>query len=428
MLTQIAETVTRFGLVAFILTLPLEVTAVYLRLQLARIVLVVVAAAFVYLVVVGRRKVVLPVDASAITLAAFVSFSIASWLVTRAPGSGNPLLDVVAYPVVAVLVVSLTRTERDHDLAWTAFLVSALGLSILGAFLYYSGLSLWRPDPALLGRVNATFGDPNIMGRFLTLAASVAVFMFAARRQRPWLAVTAAVACATVMPLTFSKSGYLFFAICAILAAAFSSNRRRGAALAAVVLLVFAATIAVNPATRARSLIVIDSVAGTSYGASIPRGTAVAGVQVDDVRSYLIQAGLQMFKDHPVAGVGFGGYQHALTTAYKEFMPAKPPPGLSFVTLSHTSGVTILAEEGAIGGAVILGFLVLLAWRALRMLLRPTRFRDLVVTPVFLVGPILVYSQFEGRFIEEPYLWLALGLFYSALSLDRSIRTVELPR
>ena len=28
--------------------------------------------------------------------------------------------------------------------------------------------------------------------------------------------------------------------------------------------------------------------------------------------------------------------------------------------------------------------------------------------------PILLYSQLEGRLIEEPYLWLAIGLLYSA--------------
>ena len=37
--------------------------------------------------------------------------------------------------------------------------------------------------------------------------------------------------------------------------------------------------------------------------------------------------------------------------------------------------------------------------------------------PAFSVIPILLYSQFEGRLIEEPYLWLALGLFYAALAL-----------
>jgi len=62
-----------------------------------------------------------------------------------------------------------------------------------------------------------------------------------------------------------------------------------------------------------------------------------------------------------------------------------------------------------------------------RSLRRPTRWRDLVVTPAFLAVPILAYSQFEGRFVEEPYLWLAIGLLYSALTMERSVPTVELP-
>src|SRR2546421_285105 len=127
-----AETVVRYGLPVFILCLPLEVTSVYLHLQLARIVLLAVAL-----------------------------------------------------------------------LCWS---------------LYSTGLSLWRPDPAMLGRVNATFADPNITARFLTLAVAIAVFMFAGRRQKTWLVVSVALAGTAALPLTFSKSGFLIFPVTVVLA------------------------------------------------------------------------------------------------------------------------------------------------------------------------------------------------------------------
>ena len=431
-LTQMAETVVRYGLPVFILCLPLEVTSVYLHLQLARIVLLVVAVAFVYLVVVGERKLVLPVGAAVIVLGLFVAVSVVSWLLTRAPGSGNSLLDVVAYPVVAVLVVNLARTEKEHEAAWAAFLASALAVALLGGFLYYTGLSLWRPDPAMLGRVNATFADPNITARFLTLAVAIAVFMFAGRRQKTWLVVSVALAGTAALPLTFSKSGFLIFPVTVVLAAALSSNWRRGAAIGLLALIVVGSAIMINPSTRDRSLVVLDSITGTTHGVvssatSGSQAQPLGGVQLDSVRTYLILAGWQMFKDHPVAGVGLGGFQHALLTTYRSFLPPKPPPGLSMVTLSHTSAITILAEEGLAGVLLIVGFLLLLTRDVVRSLRRPTRWRDLVVTPAFLAVPILAYSQFEGRFVEEPYLWLALGLLYSALTMERSVRTVELP-
>jgi hypothetical protein len=43
-----------------------------------------------------------------------------------------------------------------------------------------------------------------------------------------------------------------------------------------------------------------------------------------------------------------------------------------------------------------------------------------VTLPAILIIPILMYSQFEGRFFPEPYLWLMLGLLYSARHLDKS--------
>jgi hypothetical protein len=58
---------------------------------------------------------------------------------------------------------------------------------------------------------------------------------------------------------------------------------------------------------------------------------------------------------------------------------------------------------------------------------RPTRWRDWIVIPALLLVPIVVYSQFEGRLVEEPYLWVALGLLFAARRLERSLRTVELP-
>ena len=131
---------------------------------------------------------------------------------------------------------------------------------------------------------------------------------------------------------------------------------------------------------------------------------AINGSNLDLVRVYLIDAGWQMFLDHPVAGVGLGGYQHALTTTYSRFLPETPP-----ATLSHTTAVTLLAEEGLVGVALFGGFLILLAREVVGAWRRRTPWSDWIVIPAVLIPPILAYSQLAGRMLEEPYLWLALG-------------------
>ena len=127
-----------------------------------------------------------------------------------------------------------------------------------------------------------------------------------------------------------------------------------------------------------------------------------------------------MFADHPVAGIGFGGFQHALSTTYRRLIPPDlPNPDIA----SHTAFVTIAAEQGVIGIALLLIFLVQLGREAFT-----ARLRTWAVLPAVLIVPIILYSQFEGRFLEEPYLWLCLALFYAALgarpSLEKSSHTM----
>lgn len=424
-LTKVAEAVVRWGLPAIIACLPLEFTAQIFKLQLVRIVLLVVAVAFGFLVATGRRTLAIPVSTSVLLVAAYAAASIVSWLFTRAPGSLNSLLDVTAYPVVALLVLNLVRNENDLRNAWIAMLASGVLFGLLGAFLYFAHLSIWRADPSGLFRVNATFGDPNIAARFLMLVVCAGVLMFAARQRPPWLAVAAVAAGAAVLPLTFSKSAYLVFPVGAVLTVPFAVDRRRALGAAALALFVAAAVVVVNPATRDRAAVSLGLVTGTTEnGGSTPIEStdSLGGGRLDPVRSYLIEAGWAMFRDHPATGVGFGGYQNAIRTTYKAFLPAKNP-----IVLSHTSAVTILAEQGLVGTLLFLAFLVALAWHVVGALRRHTQWRNWIVMPAVLLVPILILAEFEGRLVEEPYLWLALGLMFAASRLDRSVRTVEVP-
>jgi O-antigen ligase len=425
-LSRIAETVTRFGLPVFIVCLPLEFTAELFKLQLARIVLLVVGVAYAYLVMTRQRALLFPLSPSTVALGLYAVASVISWLFTRSPGATNAAADIVVYPVMALLIFNLARTERAHRNAWIAFLISGLGIALLVAFLYYAHLSIWKPDPAGL-RVNATFGDPNVTARFLTLAACAAIVLFAAGRIPTQLAVMTAAACSAFVTFTFSKTALLFLPISTLVSAAFGSNRRRGAALTAAALIALAAAVLLTPSSEARVVIVYQAITGHApdaggSGISTPGAAqAAAGGHVDWVRVYLISAGLQMFKDHPLVGVGFGGYQHAILTTYSRFITSSPA-----VTDSHTSAMTILSEQGLIGILIFAAFLVLLLREVIGTLLRSTEWRNWIVTPAVLLIPILMFSQLEGRLIEEPYLWLALGLLYSARSLETSTRTVVL--
>lgn len=408
-----AERIVDYGVPAIILTLPLEFTAQYLHQQLVRFVIAVVLLAFVYLVVRRRRALVVPRFASALLLVALCAVSVASWLATRAPGSTNNLLDVAAYPFVGLLVANLALTREEHRRAWIAFLVSAVGVAVVGAVLYLADTQLYGPALAVTHRENATFYDPNITARFLTLGACAAVLLFAARKTPTWLTASTAVACAVMLPVTWSRSGLALFVLMVVLMIPLAFDRRRAAAIAAVALVAFGLSTMVNPDTRQRAGYAADTVVsfvtGTHFAGASGASAGEDDIGLKDNRVYLISAGLKMFTDHPLTGVGFGAYQHQILTTYRRYLPEGYTD-----SVSHTSVITVLAEQGFVGALLLVLFLVQLAREAWAARRRTDRWTLWATVAGAMVVPILLYSQFEARLLQEPYLWLALGLFYGA--------------
>jgi O-antigen ligase len=419
-----AEAIADYGVAAIVLTLPLEFTTRLLQQQVSRFVMLVVALAYAYLLMRGRRTLLIPRAPSVWLLLVLIAFSLASWLVTRAPGATNSVADVVLYPVVGVLIANLALTREDHRRAWIAFVVSALGVSLLGAGLYFAHAQIWAPNPAVAHRLNITFADPNITARFLTLGACAAVLVFAARQGPAWLPLAAAVACGIVLPLTYSRSGLALFILMVAMTIPIAFDRKRAAAIAAAALVAFGLSTTINPDTRQRAAeattTVVDFVTGAHQATRSAPGVQ-GDVSLDDNRVYLIAAGLKMFADHPLLGVGFGGYQHALLTTYRRFLP----DGYTD-SVSHTTVVTTLAEQGVAGALLLFAFLLQLAREAWVAPRRAGDWDTWTTLPAALIVPIFLYSQFEGRFLQEPYLWLALGMFYAAQQASAGSRTAVL--
>ena len=133
-------------------------------------------------------------------------------------------------------------------------------------------------------------------------------------------------------------------------------------------------------------------------------------------RRALIEAGVAMFGDHPLLGVGLAGYGPELLGDYASYQSYYG----STQFRSHTSAVTTVAELGMMGVAALVSVAAVavrsfvaaraaVAWRAGG---REASALLLSVTAVFLA------SQSEGRFWEEPLLW-ALARIGRRASPDR---------
>jgi len=296
------------------------------------------------------------------------------------------------------------------SLRWTlfAFVLSGAALSVVAVYQQLTGTFFWNEGLGLYGerRVNTTFADPNHFARLLLEALVIALLLWTSVGRRVRLAVLAPAMALCLLALVFTGS--------------------RGAWV--VGLLTLPVAVMALPASRAVRLRTL----GVGAGALIAVALGVAafspyftkrintftfGFEAAGARPDLVEAGLNMFTDHPLSGVGAGGYQPAFEEDYLSY---KDPKIKANITASHTSMITIMAELG-IAGLAALAFVVL-RWAAyLRGLLRVAsrEMRAALVAVALISAIIFLGSQTEGRFLEDPYLWLVAGL---AVAVDAIAR------
>lgn len=288
---------------------------------------------------------------------------------------------------------------------WVArWIVGALRMSMVacGAVVLVeatTGGALWRPGLVALNRPSGTFADPNIAGRYLVVALAFAVLLpLPVSRTRKGLgtAVTLRAIEVTILGMAVLATGSrsAFVAAAAALVVGSLLAPRAYAAFA------FAATGAVVGSFAAFA-IVAPSI--SSRFSTLTNGTTALGA-----RGPLIRAGIEMFLDHPILGVGTSGYEPSLRGPYARYQSATYGSSLA---KSHTSLVTMLAEHGVVG-ILVLGIMAAAVVVTVRTLRRSGwRVEGAVATAAALsLLVIFLSSQSEGALVEDSLLWILLGL------------------
>lgn len=393
-------------------TLPLEFTSQWFPIHLLQVSRIVIMAGFILFaiqLVVQRGRIEVPRNASFVGLIVLAAYATLSALVTRSHDLGS-IATLVVYALVLLMVYNWTRTWEDQWRAFAALALSGMVIAALGIILYFTDTAIWRPDTiSPFHRVSATFADPNIFARFLALVAASSLVLFADRGRGLWrLVLLGTPPLATIaIAFTFSRFGWIIFFLSIVLTAILARRQASALAAACAMPLVFAAVLILNPAVLMRSGQFIVHTLPPQH--PIPFFGFVYHLPLDPERRYLIAGGLQMFLDHPIVGLGFGNYQHALRTTYQAFLE----PGFAD-TLSHTSLVTILAELGLVGFALTLFVVAAIGIEASHALRLPRPQRAFVVAALVPLAAIFLDSQVTGRLFTEPYLWVFLGLLYAA--------------
>ena len=329
-------------------------------------------------------------------LAALVAWLGASlaWTDDLRQGAVSVAAFYLPFGLLAIAVARVPWSRRWLGALAVQLGAMAVAFAAVGGYQWLTRDVFWNPKVDISNtyapfyRVNSVFWDPSIYGRFLVLAilAALVVCLFARDARLALGAAALAGALWLGLLVSFSQSSFVALVAGVLVATAVVWGRRAVAALA----LTAAVLVSVGfSAPEIRRTLVADVERGLNR--------ATSG------RATLLETGVRIAADHPVAGVGLGGFKHAY--AEREGLRGEEPKRGA----SHTTPVTVAAEAGAPGLLLFAWLLVVAVGGALRRASRSFAGQTSLVVGALLIA-IAVHSLFYNAFFEDPLTWVLLGL------------------
>ena len=328
----------------------------------------------------GTRPRLWPSTPLDLPLMLFVGFTLVSllWSSDVAEGAVKATFFWIPFVLLYLLVVAIWREGRAlRTLAITTMAMS-VPVAVLALAEYASRDILW---------------NHRLMGRYLALAliitVAVAWLWRGSNRVLVACGVVAAIDAAALV-VTFSRSSALMLMV-GLLIMALRMFGWRKAVLTAVVMALIGSGVAIATSGQVRAAL-----------------TSTERLEkVSEGRFDLVDGGVDIFQEHPVAGGGLGSF----ATDYSQLL-SQQELRKTRVVISHNAPVTILSEEGAIGFALFIWLCVI----AVIVGIVATRDRDddVGVPGAAMLGAlvgIFVHALLYSALFEDPYTWvLAAGL------------------
>lgn len=321
-------------------------------------------------------------------LAIFIAYYFLS-AVSISPDISKGLIETFRYVIYFLfftMVTQFIRKEEDFSLIWKVLIIVGVVLCLEGIFEYIFNYYLWFDNGR---RAAATFLDPNIFARFIVIIL-IALLILRLKKiyiiKPQFMDISIVIAGITLL-LTVSRQGLAVFLVTLLFISFFlKSSQRRGIIISLILVTLVAIPIFMQLMdAREQGLALYDI--GTRAG--------------------LLLGGALMFIGSPLYGIGAGGFQAVMIDKYLDFLPW----GINSATLSHTYVVTIIAEQGIIGLGIFCIFLIFV-YKQFRINYQTKDLKLKAYSLIILASIIVIFisSQAEGRFFEEPLLWLFLGL------------------
>jgi putative inorganic carbon (HCO3(-)) transporter len=360
----------------------------------------------------GRERFALPGEMVAFG-ALLLAFVTATLLAADTAVAASETLDLVSYAaVVAMLMVLLDATLWLRRAVWAV----VIGIGLLAALAIvqqvtksyastYGGFATILPAGDAMRSAGPL--NPNPFGQVVATAAVLAFYLARTpgRRTARWLAAAIATAC--VVAVVYSQSRA---ALIALLIVAFAIGALRGVRLRVLAVAV-CGVIVLGPLVLPASLQTrVDALyTAVSANAGTPQDTSLRGRKSENL------AGLRMWADHPLVGVGPDNFEIHYEQ-YSEAIGTDPRPEERG---AHNLYLESFAETGILGASAFIGVLWLAlagAWRARRRLQGGDALLAegiLVALCAFLICAVTLHSAYAR------YQWIFIGLGLAAGRLAR---------
>jgi putative inorganic carbon (HCO3(-)) transporter len=336
-------------------------------------------------------------------LALFVAWSGLSlaWSEDLHQGAINLLFFFVPFGLLTLVLARLPWRRLWLQALYAELTLMALVFAAVGLYQYATRDVFWNPK-VIVGnayapfyRVNSVFWDPSIYGRFLVVAISANLVIALLGRDRR-LALYAGLAICAIwagLLFSFSQSSFAALIVGTVVASFFVWRWRAVAALGLVAAVILSVGFSAGPV---RSQLLHKSSAGLN--------NATSG------RTSLIANGIRIALHHPVAGVGLGAFKRAY--ADRLHLRGEDPKKAA----SHDTPVTVAAETGIPGLALLVWLLVVALTTGLRRIRRTLAGRARLVFALALAA-IAVHSLFYNALFEDPMFWGMLAFIASGAAV-----------
>ncbi|MEA2378602.1 MAG: hypothetical protein QOD13_2509 [Thermoleophilaceae bacterium] len=361
----------------------------------------------------GRERFAVP-RALALFAALVFAYLLASVFAADRSAAAAETLDLVSYgAVVALLMVLLDTPTWLRRALWAV--VTGVGLLALLAIVQqvtksygssYAGFASVLPDGDAMRSAGPL--NPNPFGQVLATAAVLAFYLARIQPRGParLLAASISIACVVALAYTQSRAALIALLVVAVLVGLLNGVRLRVLALGLCA--VIALGLLVLPQSLQQRVGALSEATTSSDGTTRP-DTALRGRQSENL------AGLHMWADHPLLGVGPDNFE----VHYQHYSAAIGIDPRAEQRGAHNLYLESLAETGLVGTTAFLGIVWLAlagAWRARSRLGGSDALLGeglLVALGAFLICAVTLHSAYAR------YEWIFLGLGLAAGCLAR---------